>query len=52
MANRYVYGKAKSNLRASVGLRSANNIQEGKAKGKSRTHGQVSKHGRTGKARL
>ncbi len=52
LANRYVYGKTKRNPRASVGRQSANNIQQGKAKGKSRKHGQVSKHGRTGKARL
>ncbi len=31
MANRYNTGKTKSNPRASVGLRSANNIQQGKA---------------------
>ncbi len=31
MANRYNTGKTKSNPRTSVGLRSANNIQQGKA---------------------
>ncbi len=31
MANRYNTGKTKSNPRASVGLRSVNNIQQGKA---------------------
>ncbi len=33
-------GKTKSNPRASVGRRSANNIQQGKTKGKSRKHGR------------
>ncbi len=51
LTNRYIYGKTKSNPRASVGRRSANIIQQGKAKGKSRKHGQVSKHRRTGKNR-
>ncbi len=32
LANRYVYGKTKSIPRTSVGLRSANSIQQGKAK--------------------
>ncbi len=36
LANRYVYSKAKSNLRASVGLRSVYNIQQGKAERESR----------------
>ncbi len=45
----YIYGKTKSNLRASVGLQSANNIQQGKAE---QVHEQVSKHEKTGKARL
>ncbi len=27
----YIYGKTKSNPRASIGLRSANNIKQGKA---------------------
>ncbi len=31
MANRYNTGKTKSSPRANVGLRSANNIQQGKA---------------------
>ncbi len=52
VANRNNTGKTKINPRASVGRRSANIIQQGKAKGKSRKYGQVSKHGRTGKARL
>ncbi len=52
VVNRNNTGKTKSNPRASVGRRSANNIQQGKAKGKSRKHGQVSTHGRTGEARL
>ncbi len=32
LANRYVYGKTKSIPRTSMGLRSANSIQQGKAK--------------------
>ncbi len=36
LANRYVYGKTKSNPRARVGLRSAYSIQQGKAEGESR----------------
>ncbi len=31
LANRYINGKTESNPRASVGLQSANNIQQGKA---------------------
>ncbi len=31
LANRYINGKTESNPRASVGLRSVNNIQQGKA---------------------
>ncbi len=31
LVNRYINGKTESNPRASVGLRSANNIQQGKA---------------------
>ncbi len=31
LANRFIYGKTESNPMASVGLRSANNIQQGKA---------------------
>ncbi len=60
MANRYNTDQTNSNPRASVGLRSVNNIQaifqarckqspNGKAKGLSRKHGQESKHEKTGK---
>ncbi len=31
LVNRYINGKTERNPRASLGLRSANNIQEGKA---------------------
>ncbi len=54
LANRYVYGKAKSNLRASVGLRSAYNIQQGKAEKESRytsRYQNTRKQARQGKAR-
>ncbi len=36
LANRYINGKTESNPRASIGLRSANNIQQGKAERLSR----------------
>ncbi len=52
VANRNNKVKTKTNPRASVGRRSVNNIQQGKSKGKSSKHGQVSKYERTGKARL
>ncbi len=50
VANRNNTGKTKSNPRASMGRRSANNLQQGKALRVN--HGHVSKHEKTGKARL
>ncbi len=51
LANRYIYGKTKSNSRASVGLRSANNIQQGKAERKSKYTSRYQNMRRQGKAR-
>ncbi len=55
LANRYINGKTKSNPRASVGLRSANNIQQARQRDNPGTRAGIKileGKARQGKARL